>query len=168
MIDEENKVLVPWECLTGSGFFTVTIFALGETSEEKLITTNSVDVPVLDSGIASEQNPADPTVGVFQDSVRVVVEKTAIAEAKAEEASAFATASSESAIASAESASESENKAREASTYATASAESEQNARESELKAEQYSLQAMWASNIVVRDGMLCVKVYENEVSNNE
>lgn len=167
LLDEESKVLVPWECLKGSGYFTVTIFALGETSEEKLITTNLVDVPVLDSGIASEQNPAEPTVGLFQDSVRVVVEESNLVKENLQQAISCANSSAESAIASANSAIASANSASVSANKAQESTDSAIRALNSENEAKQYSLQAMWASNIVVVDGKLCVKVYDNEVTNN-
>lgn len=162
MLDSNNSCLVPWELLTSSGTFTVTVWANNYPNQDNLIiTANKVSVNVFPDGLDENLIPKDPTQGMEGEIVTTCLQAAEEAKNSASSAansasdaleyknsaSASAASASESAATASDSASVATTKANEASASASNASVSETNAADSATSASGSASQALGYKN---------------------
>lgn len=89
LLDEHDRVKVPWEVLKGKGFFVITVTGNNEENEpNKVITTNPVRVQVGESGLIDGEVFEESTQGVEGSVLHQIMAKTEEANTSATNAAA--------------------------------------------------------------------------------
>lgn len=75
ILDESNSCTLPNEILTGNGVASIGVYGTNLNSDIKRISTNTVNIEILEGAFTSDSVPASPTPSVWEQLVRYSVPK---------------------------------------------------------------------------------------------
>lgn len=142
-LDENNEVKVPWEVLENEGSFFLNVYGNNQpNADNKIITTNQLEIQVCKSGLTPGELPQTPTEGIEGGTLRRILQAEQNAANSATSAAGSASAANNSKTQAAQSALNAEQSATAAENSKTAAKNSEDAAKTSEQNAAESAQQA--------------------------